>query len=155
MITVWRITKTTDQGRAFSGEGARLYGGRWNSKGTAVVYTAATRSLAVLEVLVHVRNATQAGLSIPYSLIPASMDEHLIEELPSSSLPSDWRTEPPVDSTRFIGDAWVASSRTPVLSVPSVIVPEERNFILNPAHPLFAEIHFGSPGPCPFDARLL
>lgn len=155
MIKVWRITKTTDLRKAFSGEGSRLYGGRWNSKGTAVVYAAATRSLAMLEILVHIRNTQQTVPPVPFMLFPASFDERLIEELPPSSLPSDWDLEPPTDSTKFIGDAWVSAASSPVLSVPSVLVPEERNYILNPGHNLFAQIQFGSPAPCKFDPRLL
>ena len=81
MITAWRITKSTDIRTAFSGEGSRLYGGRWNTKGVAVVYIAATRSLAILEILVHMRNTQQTAPPIPYMLFPASFDERLIEEI--------------------------------------------------------------------------
>lgn len=109
----------------------------------------------MLEVLVHMRNALQTAPPIPYMLFPASFDERLIEELPASILPSDWDIEPPADSTRSIGDAWATASSSPVLSVPSVLVPEERNYILNPGHALFTQIQFGSPVPCRFDPRLL
>jgi RES domain-containing protein len=88
-------------------------------------------------------------------LFPASFDERLIEELPPSSLPPDWDLEPPTDSTKSIGDAWVSAASSPVLSVPSVIVPEERNYVLNPNHRLFGQIQLGSPVPCKFDPRLL
>ena len=155
MITAWRITKTTDMRKAFSGEGSRLYGGRWNSKGIAVAYVAATRSLAMLEILVHMRNTQQTAPPIPYMLFPASFDERLVEGIPLSSLPPDWDLEPPTDSTKSIGDAWVSAASSPVLSVPSVLVPEERNYILNPGHNLFDQIHLGSPVPCKFDPRLL
>ena len=155
MITAWRITKTADIRKAFSGEGSRLYGGRWNSKGIAVVYVGATRSLAMLEILVHMRTTQQTVPPIPYMLFPASFDERLIEELPLLSLPPDWDLEPPTDSTKSIGDAWASAASSPVLSVPSIIVPEERNYILNPSHALFDQIQFGSPVPCKFDPRLL
>jgi RES domain-containing protein len=155
LITAWRITKAADIRRAFSGEGARVYGGRWNSKGVAVVYAAATASLAMLEILVHIRNTRQTAPPIPYMLFPASFDERLIEELSPSSLAPDWDLEPPSDSTKSIGDAWVSAAGSPVLAVPSVIVPEERNYVLNPSHALFGQIHFGSPVPCKFDPRLL
>lgn len=155
MIQAWRITKTADIRKAFSGEGSRLYGGRWNSKGIAVVYVAATRSLAILEILVHMRNTRQTVPPIPYMLFPASFEERLIEELPPSSLPLDWDIEPPTDSTKSIGDAWVSAASSPVLSVPSVIVPDERTYILNPNHRLFSQIQLGSPVPCKFDPRLL
>jgi RES domain-containing protein len=155
LIEAWRITKTTDIRKAFSGEGSRLYGGRWNSKGIAVVYVAATRSLAILEILVHMRNTQQTVSPIPYMLFSASFDERLIEEIPPSSLPPDWDIEPPTDSTKLIGDAWVSAASSPVLSVPSVIVPEEHNYILNPNHRLFGQVQLGSPVPCKFDPRLL
>jgi RES domain-containing protein len=154
LIQAWRITKTIDLKKAFSGEGSRLYGGRWNSKGIAVVYAAATRSLAILEILVHMRNAQQTVTPIPYTLFPCSFDEHLVEEIPPSRLPPEWDIEPPTDSTKSIGDAWVSAASSPVLSVPSFVVPEEGNYILNPSHALFAQIQFGSPAPCKFDPRL-
>lgn len=88
-------------------------------------------------------------------LFAASFDERLIEQLPPSSLPPDRDLEPLTDSTKSIGDAWVSAAGNPVLSVPSVIVPEERNYILNPGHDLFAQIQFGSPVPCKSDPRLL
>ena len=155
MIQAWRITKTTDLKKAFSGEGSRLYGGRWNSKGIAVVYAAATRSLAMLEILVHMRNAQQTVAPIPYMLFPASFNERLVEEIPLASLPPGWDIEPPTNSTKSIGDAWVSAASSLVLSVPSVIVPEERIYILNPGHKLFTQIQFGSSMPCKFDPRLL
>lgn len=156
MTEAWRISKRTDARQAFSGEGARLWGGRWNNRGAAVVYTAAHRSLALLEVLVHMRNAQQSSPPLnSYVMFPVDFDEELLEELSIRSLPSDWDAEPPKDSTKFIGDAWVAGGSSPVLSVPSVIVPEERNFLLNPNHKLFSRIRIGSPVPCKFDPRLL
>jgi RES domain-containing protein len=155
LITAWRITKTTDIRRAFSGEGSRLYGGRWNSEGIAVVYAAATRSLVMLEILVHMRNTQQTVSQVPYMLFSTSFDERLLEELPPSSLPTDWDLEPPTDSTKSIGDAWVSAASNPVLTVPSVLVPEERTYILNPGHDLFAQIQLGSPVPCKFDPRLI
>jgi RES domain-containing protein len=121
-----------------------------------VVYTAAHRSLALLEVLVHIRNAQQSSLPLHnYVTFPVTFDEELLEELPFASLPSDWDAEPPNNSSKFIGDAWLVSGSSPVLSVPSVIVPEERNFLLNPNHKLFSRIRIGSPVPCKFDPRLL
>lgn len=101
------------------------------------------------------RNTQQTVPPIPYTLFSASFDERMIEELPPSGLPSGWDLEPPTNSTKFIGDAWVSAARSPVLSVPSILVPEERNYILNPGHNLFAQIQFGSPVPCKFDPRLL
>jgi RES domain-containing protein len=155
LIEAFRITKVTDVRKAFTGEGSRVWGGRWNSKGIAVVYTAASRSLATLEILVHVRNTRQTGPNIPYLLFPIVFEEHLIEEIPFSNLPLDWDLEPPADSTKTIGDTWVSAGSSPVLSVPSIVIPEERNYILNPGHELFSEIQLGNPLACKFDPRLL
>jgi RES domain-containing protein len=155
LIEAWRITKAADIQNAFSGEGARLYGGRWNSKGTPMVYVASTRSLAMLEILVHVRNAPQPANSTPYNLYSVRFDESLLEELSLSQLSSDWDLEPPTRASKSIGDEWVNAARTPVLSVPSVVVPEEANYLLNPAHPLFGRIHIGPPIPYTLDRRLL
>jgi len=122
-----------------------------------MVYTASTRSLALLEVLVHIKNAKpiHPPAKDRYVLYPVAFDAALVEELPDSSLPSDWDAEPPKDSTKFIGDAWIAGSSSAVLSVPSVIVPEERNYLLNPKHDFFSRIDIGLPVPCRFDPRLL
>ena len=122
-----------------------------------MVYTASTRSLALLEVLVHIKNAKPIHSSAKdrYVLYPVAFDAALVEELPDSSLPSDWDAEPPKDSTKFIGDAWISGSSSAVLSVPSVIVPEERNYLLNPKHASFSRIDIGLPVPCRFDPRLL
>jgi len=155
LIQAWRITKTTDRRKAFSGEGARLYGGRWNSKGIPVVYAAATRSLAMLEILVHMRNTQQTVPPIPYMLFPASFDERLLEELPPSSLPADWDLEPPTDSTKSIGDAWVSAASSPVLSLPSVLVPETWNVLVNPLHPEANLLKITETYEHAFDARLL
>ena len=121
-----------------------------------MVYTTAHRSLALLEGLVHMRNAQQ--ISVPlhsYVMLPVTFDEELLEELSFARLPSDWDAEPPNYSSKSIGDAWLVSGSSPILSVPSVMVPEERNFLLNPNHKLFSRIRIGSPVPCKFDPRLL
>ena len=157
MIEAYRITKQPKVMKAFSGTGARLYGGRWNSIGIEVVYASEHRSLSVLEVLVHIEDDELGSGTVvhPYLIYPLSFDEALLEELSGSSLPSDWASHPPVRSTQHIGDDWVSRASSPVLSVPSVVVPEERNFVLNPNHERFSEIVIGAPVPCKIDPRLL
>jgi RES domain-containing protein len=121
-----------------------------------VVYAAAFRSLAILEVLVHMRNTQQSESPVHnYSMFAVAFDEEMLEELPNSSLPPDWDAEPPQNSTKFIGDAWVSGGSSPLLSVPSVVVPDERNYLLNPNHKLFSRIQIGPAVPCRFDPRLL
>src|SRR5258708_29705703 len=102
----------------------------------------------MLEILVHMRNTQQSDFPLHnYAMFPVAFDEELLEELPNSSLPSDWDAEPPKDSAKFIGDSWVSGGSSPVLSVPSVIVPDERNYLLNPIHQLFPRIQIGTPVP--------
>jgi RES domain-containing protein len=137
---------------AFTGEGARRHGGRWNSPGTPVVYTAENASLALLEILVQ----PQATALLPhYVLFRLEFEEGLVEALEEASLPDDWRTYPAPASLRAIGDLWLAEARTAVFSAPSVIVPLERLYLLNPSHPDFARISIGEPQPFPVDPRLL
>ncbi len=156
MIEAYRISKEPSASRAFSGESSKEWGGRWNSKGVAVVYAAATRSLAMLEILVHLRGSG-AGSTVkrPYLIYPVSFDEAQLEELSNSNLPPGWDSEPPVHASQSIGDAWVLAAGSAVLSIPSAIVPEERNYVLNPNHKGFSQIRIGSAAGCRFDPRLL
>jgi RES domain-containing protein len=148
---VWRIVQRKFFKTAFTGEGARLFGGRWNSPGRAVVYTAQSQALAALEILVHLDSEK---LLRHYLAIPVTIPPHFIERLPPSSLPKNWHAYPAPHSTRSIGDAWVAHAASPVLQVPSVVIPSESNFLLNPAHPQFSRLRIGEPVPFLFDPRL-
>jgi RES domain-containing protein len=150
-VTAWRITKRKHARNAFSGEGAREFGGRWNNPGTAVVYTAQSQSLAALEMLVHLGSA---DLLEKYVLLAADFDQLLIKVLNRSDLPRNWRTDPPPAQVRSIGDEWVIGAGSAVLQVPSVLVPGESNFLLNPAHQDIARIRFGKATAFRFDARL-
>lgn len=157
MIEAYRITRQPNAQQAFSGTGARLYGGRWNSIGVEVVYASAHRSLAILEVLVHLEDdGTSTGaISRPYLIYPVSFNETLLEVLSASSIPPDWVSYPPAKSTQQIGDEWVTRASSPVLSVPSAIVSEEPNYVFNRNHKRFSEIQIGPPLPCRIDPRLL
>jgi len=152
MLSGWRIVNSRHAKTAFSGDGARLYGGRWNSLGVAVIHVAGQRSLAILEVLAKARSESPRG---EYVLIPASWEEALTERLSERELPVYWDALPPSATTRMIGDRWVKEGRTPVLAVPSAIVPAEFNYLLNPAHTDFHRIKIGTPEPFVFDRRLL
>lgn len=148
---VWRIVQRKFIKTAFTGEGARLFGGRWNSPGRAVIYTAQSQALAALELLVHLDSEK---LLRHYLAIPVTVPPHLIERLLPSSLPKNWRAYPAPVSTRAIGDAWLARAASPVLQVPSVVIPSESNFLLNPAHPRFSKLRIGNAIPFHFDPRL-
>ena len=150
-LRAWRIVKAKYLSRAFTGEGAALTGGRWNSSGIEVVYTASSASLALLEILVNLgSNAPLTG----YTLIEVAFDEDLVEEIATRALPRDWRTSPPPPSVQQLGDRWARDMVSAVLAVPSVIVPHERNYILNPRHADFHRIRIGDPTSFPIDERL-
>lgn len=138
---------------AYDGEGARLAGGRWNSKGTRVLYMSENRSLAVLEILVHLSASIPDRYMLGVAEIP---DDIMIEVLDETGLPAGWSTLAPRDqaATRQVGDEWVAQQHSAILSVPSVILGE-RNYVLNPAHPDFLRIRFADPVPFQFDSRLI
>lgn len=151
MRRAWRIVKQSRATAAFDGEGAWLFGGRWNSPGIRIVYTSASLSLAALETLVHLNPA----ITFKFVAIPVEFDDAQVEIVSVASLAADWTEEPPPPSTQQIGDQWARESRSAVLAVPSVIVPSEINYLFNPVHPDFPKITIGKPAPFPFDRRLL
>jgi RES domain-containing protein len=151
LIRAWRLCKRSRVASAFDGRGAAQNPGRWNGSGIAVVYTAESRSLASLEVLVHTED-TQVLAAMSWAMIPVSIDESLIESL--QGLPVDWRELPAPVSTREVGTRWVAESRSAVLRVPSIVVDGEFNYVLNPRHADFARLEIGEPLQFSFDPRL-
>lgn len=152
MITTWRIVKARRAETAFDGEGARLAGGRWNSPGTALVYTSSSAALAVLEMLVHLG---QGDVLPSYVLILCSFAESLVGNARAKDLPPDWLSYPAPPALQQVGDEWIVGARSAVLRVPSVIVPREFNFLLNPAHREFRRVRIGTPEPFNLDLRLL
>lgn len=151
MPTAWRIISPKRAAAAFSGEGARLYGGRWNPPGVSLVYTAESRALAALEILVHVDDGE---LLEEYLCIPVSFEKHVCRVLNLNDLPFDWRASPAPVSTRRMGEQWALERLSAVLQVPSVLIPGESNYLLNPLHPDFRKLSIGSPQPFEFDPRL-
>lgn len=151
MRTVWRITTARFAPSAFNGEGARLYGGRWNPKGWAMIYTAESQSLALLELLVQ-----DDPLRARYVLIPAHFPADLPEtRVEVGQLPDGWRTIGARDMLQEMGRAWLESGVTAVLDVPSAVLPGERNYLLNARHPDFARIRIGASELLDVDTRLL
>jgi RES domain-containing protein len=133
----WRVVKDKHARTAFLGEGARAYGGRWNSPGVTVVYCSEHLSLATLETLVHVMPVTLRDKFRAYRI---RFDERLISEVPVKKLPKGWDTHPPTAASQHVGDEWVEAGRSAVLALPTVLVPLERTFLLNPKHPDFGKI---------------
>ncbi|HKB10161.1 MAG TPA: RES family NAD+ phosphorylase, partial [Vicinamibacterales bacterium] len=137
---------------AFDGDGARLYGGRWNSRGLAVVYTAASPALAALELLVHLGNSNALAR---YVSIACRFDEALVLRLDRQRLPRQWQSSPAVPELALVGDAWLKDGTSAVLAVPSAIIPAESNYLLNPNHADFGSIEIGTAQPFELDQRLL
>jgi RES domain-containing protein len=150
-LAAWRITKRKNAKSAFTGEGARLYGGRWNSPGVPLVYTAQSRSLAVLEMLVHLDSA---DLLKRYVLFEIRFDDSIVNSVSPAQLPRNWRTAQSRATLRAIGDQWVANGDSAVLRVPSALVAEENNFLLSPRHKDFRAVDIGKPVSFSFDPRL-
>ena len=151
MLSCWRIVQERFSGEAFTGEGARLYGGRWNSPGHAAVYAAGSRALAALEMLVHLDGPQLLG---SYLIYEAEIPEPLLTELSTDDLPRDSREDPAPRSTQAIGDAWIEKAASAALRVPSVLIPEEHNYLLNPRHAEFGKVRIAGPERFSFDARL-
>jgi RES domain-containing protein len=151
MVEAWRLIKARHVDHAMDGEGARLYGGRWNSPGIPIVYLAESLALAALEVLVHMQDAQPLRA---YVALPVRFDAHLMKSLRASDLPKGWRDSPAPASLRALGDAWARERKSAVLAVPSAIVESERIFLANPAHSSFSKLHAGKPRAFVFDARL-
>lgn len=151
-MKAWRLLRKEFLREAFSGEGASLYGGRWNSKGTAVVYLGEHLSLAALEMFVRL---TRRDSGIVFAAVPVEIPDSLpIETVSAGELPKEWREEPPPKTTQELGDRWAEEGRTALLKVPSVIVPHEFNLVLNPLHPDFPKVNTGHPSEFSFDPRM-
>jgi RES domain-containing protein len=151
MITAWRIVSPNYKNNAFTGDGARIHGGRWNSKGVAVVYTADSLALASIEMIV---NLPTPKLLQKYVRISVQISLDLISDLSEADLPEDWNSRPISPSTRAIGDHWAKKQSSAALRVPSIVVPDEYNYLLNPSHPDFTKVKIGKPIVYFFDPRL-
>lgn len=151
MLTVWRLVTARFAKSAFTGEGARLYGGRWNRKGVALVYTSASQSLAMLEMLVQ-----DEPLRAQYVAIDVRIPKAVtIDRIKVEDLPADWRDVTAREKLQLMGTQWAARQSAAVLAVPSAVVPSEFNYLLNPLHPDFRKIRIGRPQRVRTDPRLL
>jgi RES domain-containing protein len=152
MPSAWRIVRAARVNSAFTGEGARVYGGRWNSRGTAVIYVSEHESLAALELFVHL---TPLSPNDRYRSFRLEWEDKLTEYFPVKRLPPHWNAEPPPLQTMQIGDDWVRAGKSVALGVPSVLSTSEMNFLLNPKHSDFKRIKISQPVQYRFDSRLL
>lgn len=152
MPAAWRITTTPDPDRAFSGDGARTRGGRWNSKGTRLVYAADYPAAAILEQLVQ----TSSVASLPiYNLFRVTLQETMVSVIDSNTLPGTWRDPERDPAVQAIGDTWVDKRTSLALQVPSAVAPHHVNYLLNPAHPDFATLTIAALERFALDPRLL
>lgn len=150
--TVWRLERRKYADEAFTGEGARLYGNRFNSKGTRVVYAAENLPLALLEILVGLTDYSQLHR---YVFFRAEVPVARIEKRRPEDLPDGWEVHPPGAASKHTGDAWAASERSLALRVPSVIVPYSYNYLINPVHPAFETVQVHEAETLPADERLI
>ena len=151
-IKTWRLVKSRFVRHAFDGEGARLYGGRWSSPGSAVVYTSATASLAVLEIFANIQ---RGDLLASFTLFSCTFEDSLLSRIDVSDLPANWRQSPAPARLQEIGDEWLRNSSSAVLQVPSSIIEHESNYLLNPRHRDFKRVKRSAPQPFVFDLRLV
>lgn len=151
----FRLSLRQHQASMWQGLGAEEFGGRWNEKGTRMVYASDSPSLAAMEVLVHLRDAD--ALYRYYVLSSIDIPTSLLAELAAEDLPSNWRDHPPPAPTQEIGSQFVAVAGALGLLVPSVIVPMQQNILLNPRHNAFEKLVADTlrTEPFEFDGRLL
>lgn len=153
-MRVYRIEREKYIPSTLSGIGAASASGyRWNSKNTYLVYTAESRALAMLEVSVHLDLSEDLPTDRYYVEIEIP-DEIEILELQADDLPMYWDSRPPVLETQFIGDDFVQQNTAAVLKVPSCIVTQEYNYLINPHHPESSKIIIKSINRFLFDQRL-
>lgn len=146
MTVVYRLVRAERANTVLSGEGARLYGGRWNPPGRPVVYASTSRALAVLEALVHVANEARFMRFLLYTLVlprRARVQHHDGVRAPLA-----------LESSQEVGRTWLETGATLALVVPSVVVPQEVNYVLNVSHPQFARVELSAPESFSFDQRL-
>jgi len=154
-MRLWRIAADTPDWQAhdLSGKGAEISGGRWNRKGRPVVYSASTIALAALETTVHLNtddlplNRFVVCIEVPPDLWAARV------VWDAAGLPVGWTARPEGKVSLDIGDAWLVGGASALLAVPSVIVPEEHNLLINPRHPDAARLRAVKVRPWFFDAR--
>jgi len=136
-VQAFRLIKKKYASEPLDPQGAKLYGGRWNSKGESVIYASDSIALAALEKLVHLHRADVLN---HFVLCTVSFSNNKLMTLPEDVLPTDWRDDPPPNSTIAIGDEWLSSAESLVLAVASTVVPQQTNLLINPGHPGFANL---------------
>jgi RES domain-containing protein len=151
-MRIWRICRVAYAADAFSGEGARRFGGRWNSRGVPMVYSSRSLALAAIELFVHLEpSQSPPDLVFLSATLP---DGEPARTLQPGDLPQGWWTEEALLATRELGDAWIRGNSSLALRVPSVPIRSEWNVLINPIHPRIGKLKIDPPQPFVFDARM-
>lgn len=151
-MVVYRLSLAKYVDSAFSGEGSHRVGSRWTPPGYAAVYTSCSIALAVLETLVHV----DASIMPKHRVIRVDVpDDVSMTSISIDDLPSKWRATPAPDQLQQIGRDWLDDGKMALLKLPSVVVPQENNVIINTAHSDFKRFRIGQPDRFLIDSRLL
>lgn len=149
MATFYRIVQAEWVATAMTGEGARLFGGRWNPPGVAAVYLADSRALAALEIIV---NAPSEVSTLAWRILEVEVPDASIETVKPDALPSDWQALPSSPGARLHGGRWLQMGGL-CLRLPSAVIPEESTLLLNPLHPDVAKLRVSEPRVFRFDPR--
>ncbi|MCC5840033.1 MAG: RES family NAD+ phosphorylase [Opitutales bacterium] len=152
MVSSWRIVAEARANAPWDGLGARRYGGRWNPVGLAAVYSAGSRALAALEILAHLPRPTPPMV---FCLFEVKIPEDAVVDVTDARVLASVESPEIEQLTQNFGAAWLRAQTSVALRVPSALVPEEPNYVLNPEHRDFAHLVFGDRKNFAFDRRLL
>ncbi|GAB5565919.1 MAG: RES family NAD+ phosphorylase [Winogradskyella sp.] len=151
-MKVYRIAKQNFI-NDLSGEGARLFGGRWNKRGFNVLYTSQHLSLSVLELLVHI---DMKFVKEDFRFIEIDLPDDIKQsKLPTSILKKEWRHNPPLSFTQDYGSEWLQQNKSLLLKIPSAVLPNEFNYLINPNHKDFSKVKIVKKGFLDLDQRVL
>jgi len=150
-MRAFRIVKRRHAAEAFTGDGARMHGGRWNYPGVPVVYAAQTRALAAMETLAHFQGAERRIAFVTFEI---EVPDRLLAAIRASDLPEGWRSREIHPATQELGSRWQREGSSVALAVPSVMIPEELCVLLNPDHPDTNKVIVRYPENFAFDERL-
>jgi RES domain-containing protein len=150
-MRIWRICRARYAGEAFSGDGARRFGGRWNTPGVPMVYSSSSLALAAIELFVHLEPNQQPDDLVSIAAVLPKGEPALRLEL--DKLPSRWWSDD-FEPVRAVGDEWVRDAASLAIEVPSAALRVEWNVLVNPLHPKIAQLKIEPPQPFHFDARM-
>lgn len=156
MLSGWRVTSfefASTPREMMSGEGAYLYGGRWNSKGVRLVYLGSSLAQAAMEMLVHISRSDILKKS--YVNMEVQFDESMVQHISLNDLPENWMEQTMESSVQEVGDQWATNKSSLILQVPSAAVPGEYNYLFNPLHHDADKVTFGPITPFKYDSRVL